>query len=172
MEEPPPRHHSQVHCPAAGIATEAPTIGMVLQKSHIATKDDGHYVARPSAVASAYSAFVRALELAGKRREWERLSEGRSAPVRERRETGGEMTGCGSVWTSRPQNIQDVHQAGACGGGWGVSPWYKTPSPHRWRFPPPVWSCCVLCVPVVAGGHGAGVGAAGCTSVLHLHRWP
>lgn len=36
--------YDNVHCPAAGIATEAPTIGMVLQKSHIATKDDGHYV--------------------------------------------------------------------------------------------------------------------------------
>jgi len=35
---------TKVHCPAAGILPDAPTIGLVLQKSHIATKDDGHYV--------------------------------------------------------------------------------------------------------------------------------
>eukprot|EP00439_Symbiodinium_sp_Y106_P001678 s10254_g1.t1 len=36
--------YDNVHCPAAGILPNAPTIGLVLQKSHIATKDDGHYV--------------------------------------------------------------------------------------------------------------------------------
>lgn len=36
--------YDNVHCPAAGILPDAPTIGLVLQKSHIATKDDGHYV--------------------------------------------------------------------------------------------------------------------------------
>ncbi|CAJ1405428.1 unnamed protein product [Effrenium voratum] len=36
--------YDKVHCPAAGLAVDAPTIGLVLQKSHIATKDDGHYV--------------------------------------------------------------------------------------------------------------------------------
>jgi hypothetical protein len=37
---------AEVHCPAAGILPDAPFIGLILQKSHIATKDDGHYVAR------------------------------------------------------------------------------------------------------------------------------
>ncbi|OLQ15653.1 Magnesium-chelatase subunit ChlH, chloroplastic [Symbiodinium microadriaticum] len=36
--------YDKVHCPAAGIAPDSPMIGLVLQKSHIATKDDGHYV--------------------------------------------------------------------------------------------------------------------------------
>lgn len=36
--------YDNVHCPMAGIQKDAPTIGMILQKSHIATKDDGHYV--------------------------------------------------------------------------------------------------------------------------------
>ncbi|CAE7495220.1 CHLH [Symbiodinium natans] len=36
--------YDNVHCPASGILPNAPTIGLVLQKSHIATKDDGHYV--------------------------------------------------------------------------------------------------------------------------------
>lgn len=35
--------YDNVHCPAAGILPDAPVIGLVLQKSHIATKDDGHY---------------------------------------------------------------------------------------------------------------------------------
>eukprot|EP00401_Gymnodinium_catenatum_P071441 CAMPEP_0117588018 /NCGR_PEP_ID=MMETSP0784-20121206/69627_1 /TAXON_ID=39447 /ORGANISM="" /LENGTH=1485 /DNA_ID=CAMNT_0005389349 /DNA_START=144 /DNA_END=4601 /DNA_ORIENTATION=+ len=34
-----------VHMPLAGVSGGAPTIGVILQKSHIATKDDGHYVA-------------------------------------------------------------------------------------------------------------------------------
>lgn len=37
--------YDKVHCPAAGILPNAPTVGLVLQKSHIATKDDGHYAA-------------------------------------------------------------------------------------------------------------------------------
>lgn len=36
--------YDNVHCPAAGILPDAPFIGLVLQKSHIAIKDDGHYV--------------------------------------------------------------------------------------------------------------------------------
>eukprot|EP00930_Biecheleria_cincta_P083275 TRINITY_DN72881_c0_g1_i1.p1 TRINITY_DN72881_c0_g1~~TRINITY_DN72881_c0_g1_i1.p1 ORF type:complete len:1488 (-),score=365.15 TRINITY_DN72881_c0_g1_i1:600-5000(-) len=36
--------YDNVHCPMAGIPKNAPTIGVILQKSHIATKDDGHYV--------------------------------------------------------------------------------------------------------------------------------
>lgn len=38
--------YDNVHCPAAGInAKTATTVGLVLQKSHINTKDDTHYVA-------------------------------------------------------------------------------------------------------------------------------
>ena len=38
--------YDKVHCPAAGIdAKKAISVGLVLQKSHINTKDDGHYVA-------------------------------------------------------------------------------------------------------------------------------
>eukprot|EP00440_Ansanella_granifera_P064025 gb/GFBE01069414.1/.p1 GENE.gb/GFBE01069414.1/~~gb/GFBE01069414.1/.p1 ORF type:complete len:1472 (+),score=469.63 gb/GFBE01069414.1/:1-4416(+) len=36
--------YNNVHCPMAGIPKDAPSIGIILQKSHIATKDDGHYV--------------------------------------------------------------------------------------------------------------------------------
>jgi magnesium chelatase subunit H len=36
--------YERVHCPMAGISKDAPVIGVILQKSHIATKDDGHYV--------------------------------------------------------------------------------------------------------------------------------
>eukprot|EP00933_Yihiella_yeosuensis_P049027 TRINITY_DN4559_c0_g1_i1.p1 TRINITY_DN4559_c0_g1~~TRINITY_DN4559_c0_g1_i1.p1 ORF type:complete len:1498 (-),score=377.13 TRINITY_DN4559_c0_g1_i1:221-4714(-) len=36
--------YDKVHCPMAGIPQDAPTIGVILQKSHISTKDDGHYV--------------------------------------------------------------------------------------------------------------------------------
>lgn len=35
----------QNHVPAAGINPNAPVIGLVLQKSHINTKDECHYVA-------------------------------------------------------------------------------------------------------------------------------
>ena len=35
----------QVHAPAAGIKADAPVVGLVLQKSHINTKDECHYVA-------------------------------------------------------------------------------------------------------------------------------
>ena len=35
----------QVHAPAANIPADAPCIGLVLQKSHINTKDECHYVA-------------------------------------------------------------------------------------------------------------------------------
>lgn len=38
-------HGSQEHVPAAGIKPEAPVVGLVLQKSHINTKDECHYVA-------------------------------------------------------------------------------------------------------------------------------
>lgn len=37
--------HTQVHAPAAGIKENAPVVGLVLQKSHINTKDECHYVA-------------------------------------------------------------------------------------------------------------------------------
>lgn len=38
--------YDKVHCPAAGIdAKKAISVGLVLQKSHINTKDDGHYIA-------------------------------------------------------------------------------------------------------------------------------
>lgn len=36
---------SQEHVPAAGIKADAPVVGLVLQKSHINTKDECHYVA-------------------------------------------------------------------------------------------------------------------------------
>jgi len=36
--------YENIHCPMAGISPNAPFIGVILQKSHIATKDDGHYV--------------------------------------------------------------------------------------------------------------------------------
>jgi len=36
--------YNGVHCPLAEIPTDAPLIGVILQKSHISTKDDGHYV--------------------------------------------------------------------------------------------------------------------------------
>mmetsp|Transcript_46824 Transcript_46824/g.104925 ORF Transcript_46824/g.104925 Transcript_46824/m.104925 type:complete len:1471 (-) Transcript_46824:11-4423(-) len=36
--------YKQVHGPLAGVPDDAPTVGVILQKSHIATKDDGHYV--------------------------------------------------------------------------------------------------------------------------------
>jgi len=36
--------YEKEHMPAAGVPADAPTIGVILQKSHIATKDDGHYV--------------------------------------------------------------------------------------------------------------------------------
>lgn len=36
---------SQFHAPAAEIKPGAPTVGLVLQKSHINTKDECHYVA-------------------------------------------------------------------------------------------------------------------------------
>ncbi|CAN0445331.1 unnamed protein product, partial [Scytosiphon promiscuus] len=35
----------QEHVPAAGIKADAPVVGLVLQKSHINTKDECHYVA-------------------------------------------------------------------------------------------------------------------------------
>lgn len=35
----------QEHAPAAGIKADAPVVGLVLQKSHINTKDECHYVA-------------------------------------------------------------------------------------------------------------------------------
>lgn len=35
----------QEHVPAAGIKEDAPVVGLVLQKSHINTKDECHYVA-------------------------------------------------------------------------------------------------------------------------------
>jgi len=37
--------YEKVHVPMAGIPEDAPTIGVILQKSHIATNDNGHYVA-------------------------------------------------------------------------------------------------------------------------------
>merc|ERR1719453_305494 len=38
--------YNEVHCPAAGIDPKtATTVGIVLQKSHINTKDEAHYVA-------------------------------------------------------------------------------------------------------------------------------
>jgi magnesium chelatase subunit H len=37
--------YDKVHCKAAGIATDAVTVGLVLQKSHINTRDENHYVA-------------------------------------------------------------------------------------------------------------------------------
>mmetsp|Transcript_40129 Transcript_40129/g.94449 ORF Transcript_40129/g.94449 Transcript_40129/m.94449 type:complete len:1476 (+) Transcript_40129:167-4594(+) len=37
--------YQEVHGPLAGVPADAPTVGVILQKSHIATKDDGHYVA-------------------------------------------------------------------------------------------------------------------------------
>ncbi|CAM9714263.1 unnamed protein product, partial [Discosporangium mesarthrocarpum] len=37
--------YNKVHAPAAGIAPDAPTVGLILQKSHINTKDECHYVA-------------------------------------------------------------------------------------------------------------------------------
>jgi len=48
--------YTEVHLPAAGVPMAAPIIGVILQKSHIATKDDGHYVA-----------FVQELERRGAR---------------------------------------------------------------------------------------------------------
>lgn len=36
---------SQEHAVAAGIKDDAPVVGLVLQKSHINTKDECHYVA-------------------------------------------------------------------------------------------------------------------------------
>eukprot|EP00931_Biecheleriopsis_adriatica_P051723 TRINITY_DN3002_c0_g1_i3.p1 TRINITY_DN3002_c0_g1~~TRINITY_DN3002_c0_g1_i3.p1 ORF type:complete len:1457 (+),score=397.90 TRINITY_DN3002_c0_g1_i3:86-4456(+) len=48
--------YDNVHCPMAGIQSDAPMIGVILQKSHIATKDDGHYVG-----------FVQELERRGAR---------------------------------------------------------------------------------------------------------
>ncbi|CAE8716913.1 unnamed protein product [Polarella glacialis] len=36
--------YENVHCTMAGIPKDAPTVGLIMQKSHIATKDDGHYV--------------------------------------------------------------------------------------------------------------------------------
>ncbi|CAM9213486.1 unnamed protein product [Chrysoparadoxa australica] len=37
--------YNNVHAPAAEIKPDAPTVGLILQKSHINTKDDCHYVA-------------------------------------------------------------------------------------------------------------------------------
>ncbi|KAG5176932.1 magnesium chelatase subunit H, putative chloroplast precursor [Tribonema minus] len=37
--------YDRVHAPAAGIAADAPVIGLILQKSHINTKDECHYIA-------------------------------------------------------------------------------------------------------------------------------
>jgi magnesium chelatase subunit H len=37
--------YNSAHAPAAGIAPGAPTVGLVLQKSHINTKDECHYIA-------------------------------------------------------------------------------------------------------------------------------
>jgi len=37
--------YDQVHAPMAGLSADAPLVGVILQKSHIATKDNGHYVA-------------------------------------------------------------------------------------------------------------------------------
>mmetsp|Transcript_40108 Transcript_40108/g.95936 ORF Transcript_40108/g.95936 Transcript_40108/m.95936 type:complete len:1488 (-) Transcript_40108:430-4893(-) len=37
--------YNTVHVPMAGIPEDAPTIGVILQKSHISTNDNGHYVA-------------------------------------------------------------------------------------------------------------------------------
>lgn len=37
--------YNSVHAPAAGIERDAPTVGLILQKSHINTKDECHYVA-------------------------------------------------------------------------------------------------------------------------------
>ena len=38
--------YTKVHCPAAGIDSKTATsVGLILQKSHINTKDDGHYIA-------------------------------------------------------------------------------------------------------------------------------
>jgi len=37
--------YEKVHLPMLGVPKDAPTVGIILQKSHIATKDDGHYVA-------------------------------------------------------------------------------------------------------------------------------
>jgi len=48
--------YTQEHLPVAGVPLAAPIIGVILQKSHIATKDDGHYVA-----------FVQELERRGAR---------------------------------------------------------------------------------------------------------
>jgi len=37
--------YDNTHCPEAGIdVATAPTVGIILQKSHINTKDDTHYV--------------------------------------------------------------------------------------------------------------------------------
>ncbi|CAM9406170.1 unnamed protein product [Heterosigma akashiwo] len=36
--------YNEVHCPAAGIDRNAPTVGIIVQKSHINTKDECHYV--------------------------------------------------------------------------------------------------------------------------------
>jgi len=36
--------YNNEHAPAAGIAKDAPTVGVILQKSHINTKDECHYV--------------------------------------------------------------------------------------------------------------------------------
>lgn len=37
--------YNDVHCPALGIKKDATTVGLILQKSHINTKDDCHYIA-------------------------------------------------------------------------------------------------------------------------------
>lgn len=37
-------------CPDAGIETDSPVVGIILQKSHINTKDDTHYVSLISEV--------------------------------------------------------------------------------------------------------------------------
>jgi len=37
--------YDKEHCPMAGVPIDAPLVGVILQKSHIATNDNGHYVA-------------------------------------------------------------------------------------------------------------------------------
>lgn len=54
--------YNEVHCPSIGISKDATTVGLILQKSHINTKDDCHYIsliseleARGSKVVCIYS---------------------------------------------------------------------------------------------------------------------
>lgn len=55
----------QEHVPAAGIKADAPVVGLVLQKSHINTKDECHYVALIAEL-EARGAKVRSISNTGK----------------------------------------------------------------------------------------------------------